>query len=71
MSGYATSLVRRMVESSGKSAADISREIGRNSRYISVMLYNRTVPNVNLMARVAKACGYRLVIVGHGETIEL
>lgn len=64
-------LVKNMIEKSGRSAAEISRDIGRSSNYISSMVYNMTVPRADLLADIAHACGYELQLVGHGETLDV
>ena len=63
--------IRHMIANSQKTFAAASREIGRNSRYISVMLGDATTPRLDLMAKIANACGYDLVLLGHGEGLEV
>ena len=63
--------IRHMVGCCGKSFSAVSREIGHVNQYLSVMLNNRTTPRLDLMAKIANACGYRLVLVGHGEGLDV
>lgn len=59
--------IRHMAASDQKTFAAVSREIGRNSRYLSIMLRDATTPRLDLMAKIASVCGYDLVLLGHGE----
>lgn len=60
-----------MVGRSGMTRADVSRALGHDSRYISRILNKGTTPSTALLARIAKACGYRLQLVGHGSVIDV
>lgn len=53
-------LIRHMVDASGLTYAQVSRAIGRNDRYLSVMLSEGTTPRMDLLIRIADACGYTL-----------
>lgn len=55
-------LIRHMLAWSGTSAADVSRSMGKSDGYLTVMLYNETTPRVDLLVRIAQACGYTLVL---------
>lgn len=55
-------LVRHMLAWSGTSAADVSRSMDKSNGYLTVMLYNETTPRVDLLIRIAEACGYALVL---------
>lgn len=63
--------IRHMVASAGMSYAQVSRELNRNDRYLSIMLNDATTPRADLLARIAEVCGYSLQLVGHGETLEI
>ena len=65
------SAIRHMASRAQRAYAQISRAIGRNDRYVSIMLNDGTTPRLDLMAKIANACGYRLVMVGHGEGLEV
>lgn len=58
-----------MVRASGLSAADVSRKIGKNESYIRKIVSVGNVPSTKLFSRTAKTCGYKVELVGHGETI--
>lgn len=63
-----------MVDASGKSGVQVSREIGRSDNYLWSMLRNGTMPGVDLFVAIAKACGYSVELTGPfgtGETIVL
>lgn len=64
-------VLRAMVEHSGKSKADISRAMGRSDNYIGVTLAKGTVPQADTLARIAKACGYKVYVEGQGERLEV
>ena len=55
-------LVREMVNSSGKSAAQVSREIQRSDGFLASMLHRGSMPSVDLFADIAAACGYSVII---------
>ena len=63
--------IRRMVDESGTTYAQVSRDLSRNDRYIAVMLSAGNTPSATLLARIANACGYELTLIGHGETLRL
>lgn len=60
-----------IVAASGESKAAMSRRLGRSDNYISALFTMRRAPGTDLMAELARACGYRLQLVGHGETIDI
>jgi len=62
-------LIRYLVERSGKSASRVSREIGRTSGYLGSVIHRRTIPSAGVLADIAAACGYALVLVGEGEAL--
>ena len=55
-------IIRHMVATSGMSYAEVSRAMGRNDRYVAGMLKEETTPRVDLLVRIAEACGYTLVL---------
>ena len=63
--------LRHIVGMSGISQRALSRELGKNTRYIATTLASGHVLNTDLMSTIARACGYRLQLVGHGEVLEL
>lgn len=67
--------IRHMVDASGKSGVQVSREIGRSDNYLWSMLRNKTMPGVDLFVAIANACGYSVELTGpdfgNSETISL
>lgn len=62
-----------MLRVSGKNAAEVARDMGQSDSYIrSIMAKNKDV-NASTLARIARACGYRIEAVrdSDGERIEL
>lgn len=55
-------LIRHMLAFSGKSAAQVSREMGNDSNHLSVILSSGRTPRVDLLAKIADACDYELVL---------
>ena len=51
-------MIRHMANVSGMSYAEISRAMGRNDRYIAVMLNEGTTPRLDLFVKIAETCGY-------------
>ena len=66
-----TGAIRHMVSSARLTYAELSRRIGRNNRYVSMMLNDGSTPRVDLLAKIARECGYDLVLIGHGEALTL
>ena len=63
--------IERMCEEAGKSQRAVSAEIGRAPTFLSTTLHKGSGPKVDTMAAIARACGFELVLRGHGVTIEL
>ena len=63
--------LRHMVKSSNKTAAQVSRDMGKSNGYLTVMLSDRRTPRADLLARIARVYGYDLMLVGNGEVIIL
>ena len=68
---YTTSLVRYLVEKSGKKPAQISREIGRTSGYVGSLLSHEVVPGISVLAAIANACGYGVAVFSRDEALEV
>lgn len=64
---------RYVLDNSGKSQRQISRDLGKVDTFISSMLSGGRTPGLQLMANVSDVCGYDLVLVNRstGETIKL
>lgn len=63
--------VVEMINKSGANRAQVSCDIGKSKNYVSVMVHNGTTPSTALLSRIAKACGYRMQLVGHGSVIDV
>lgn len=62
-------LVTRMVDKSGLSRFDVSMKMGKSKTFISNYATTGRIPSAALLAEVARACGYEVHIIGHGEDI--
>ena len=66
-----------MIDSSGKSRSLVSIELGKTRNYIASSVKqsaNRGTlwnPYSDTFTSIAKLCGYKVVLKGHGEEIEL
>lgn len=60
-----------MMDVEGISAYAAARRIGRGPSYVSGMVRRGSDPSTAVMASIARACGYQLCLVGHGEVIEI
>lgn len=67
----ATDAVRHMTKRSGLGGYGASRAAGRAPSYISVLIRRDGDVASGVLADLAHVCGYRLQLVGHGETIEI
>ena len=63
--------IRHMLDASGQSAYKAALAIGRKHSYISGMLLRGSDPSSAVLSDIARACGYSLQLVGHGETLPL
>ena len=63
--------IDKMCEEAGKSQRTVSKEIGRNPSFLSTSMSKGSVPRVDTMAAIARACGFELVLRGHGVEIAL
>ena len=61
--------VTHVVALSGKASAAVSREMGRVSTFITTTIGRGTVPKLDTFVRIAAACGYEVVLRGHGEEV--
>ena len=64
-------LVRHMAKTCGKSLRGLSVEMGRSPNWLSGTLSRNKEIHAETLSEIANACGYSLVISGHGETIEV
>ena len=55
-------VIRYMVDTCGKSQREISRDLGKSDTYIGSSLAQGSKPTLDLVARVARATGYRLIL---------
>ena len=64
--------VAHMVRKSGMSMSEVSKAIGKHRNFIVASLgRERWNPTIETLAAIAKACGYAVVLEGHGERIEI
>ena len=64
-----TEVVRDLVNDSGKSAARVSKDIGRTSGYLGSVIHRGSLPSPALLADIAEACGYCLALIGENKAI--
>ena len=67
----ANDAMRAMIEASGKSGRQVAREIGRSESFVSSTLAQGVCPRADTLARVAEACGYKIVIVPKDVALNL
>ena len=63
--------IRHMAQKAGKSLFGLSKSLGRVGSFLSTALNKRSIPRTDLFVRVAKECGYELLLVGHEEALAL
>ena len=63
--------IRHMCETSGQKIAEVSRAIGRSRAFLSNMLTRGNNPQTDTLISIAQACGYKVILEGQGERIEL
>lgn len=59
--------IRHMLATSGKTAAEVSREMGNDSNHLSVILSSGRTPRTDLFVKIANACGYHVELKGWGD----
>lgn len=59
--------IRGMIEASGKSARQVSRDLGRSPNYLGATFANGSDIGASNVARVARLLGWRLVLVRGDE----
>lgn len=63
--------IKHMVDMSGLGGYGVSRAAGRANSYVSVIISKQVDPSTRVLADLAHVCGYRLQLVGRGETIDI
>lgn len=63
--------IRRMMASSGTSGKELSERIGRSPHCISATLCSNSSHKVEILAEIASAMGYQLILEGRNERIPL
>ena len=63
--------VTHVVAQSGKTAKDVSLEMGLTSNFITNTKARKSAPRLDTFARIAEVCGYEVVLRGHGEEITI
>ena len=64
-------LVRHMVDMSGKTQSQVSEDMGKSRGYVLTCTSQGSSPSAANLSKLARACGYRFVLEGHGESIEV
>ena len=67
----ACEILRHMVEASGKSYRQISKEIGRSESFVSATIAQGACPRLDTFASIAGACGYQVEVQSKTERLEL
>jgi DNA-binding phage protein len=65
----ASEALEHMARMSGLSYAAISRAAVGSNKFVSMTISRGSVPRLDTFARLARACGYEVVLRGHGEEI--
>ena len=53
------------------STTQVSAALGKSRAYVGATLSRGSVPQADTLSQIASACGYELVLEGHGERIVL
>ena len=64
-------LARFMVKSSGKTAAQVSRELGKSSGYLAVVFAENRTIGTDIFLSIANACGYTVTLSGNGQRFDV
>lgn len=63
--------IRSMMNSSGLSFRKLGDLINRKGGYISSIIFKRQVPSVSVLAMIANACGYDLLVRRRDDSSEI
>lgn len=66
-----TEAIKHMCEKSGKGVVGASQALGKSRMYLSALISRWSYPRTDTLVQIAQACGYKLVLEGNGEKIEL
>lgn len=62
----------RMMEASGRNGNELSLSLGKHRNFIASSLSRDPWnPTIETLAAIARACGFSVVLEGHGERIEI
>lgn len=64
-------LIRNLVADSGDSMREISRRIGQSDTYVASIVGRGSTPRADTLARIANACGFRIVATNGTNEYEL
>ena len=67
----ARTVLKKMVEASGKSQRLISVEIGRHPTYVASLIHGRNYPQVNTFAAIAESCGCEIIVRFPDEELQI
>ena len=57
----ALNTIREVLRREGISASQVSRSMGRNRSYVSILLNHNDTPNASVFIRILDACGYDVI----------
>ena len=61
--------LRRAMDLSGRSDAELSKALGKNQRYLSNLMNSKSSPSIDLYARILDECG--MMLVARGDSGEM
>jgi DNA-binding phage protein len=67
----ARSAVAHVVSKSGKTARAVSIEMGLTKNFITNTVARRSAPRLDTFARIAKVCGYEVVLRSSEEEVTI
>ena len=68
---HAKDATKHVITNSEKTMRAVAVEMGKSPMYLSGVTSRGSVPKLDTFAAIAAACGYKLQLVGHGQTIEI
>lgn len=63
--------ISRMLRASGMPKSELSRRMGKARTFVSSTISKGSTPRSDTLAEMARHMGYRLILKGHGEEIEI
>ena len=63
--------IKQMLTTAHWTRNGVSAAMGRSRNFLQILIDRGTTPKTDTLARIANVMGYKLILEGHGEKIEI